>query len=137
MAAIAATGLVLGDWIEVPRLRALSRSYRGRAAHYGELERRALLERKQRGECLAFWSALAAEREKTGGVLDSPSRPDGRPVAVESWAERVSRTREQAAWHAKELALCERRATHYARMRRKRARSAVFPWLPPEPDPGP
>jgi hypothetical protein len=61
MAAIAATGLVLGAWIEVPRLRALSRSYRGRAAHYAELERRALLERKQQGECLAFWSALAAE----------------------------------------------------------------------------
>ena len=135
MAAIAVTGFFLGAWIEVPRLRSLSRIYRGRAAQYAELERRALFEVKQQGECLAFWSALAAEREKKGGAFDSPSHPDGGPDAVESCAERVSRTKEQAAWHAREVAFWERMATHYARMRRKWQRSAVYPWFPLEPDP--
>ena len=135
MAAIAVTGFFLGAWKEVPRLRSLSSIYRGRAAHYAELERRALFEVKRQGECLAFWSALAAEREKTGGAFDSSSRPGGGPDTVESWAERVSRTKAQAAWHAREVAFWERMVAHYARMRQKWERSAVYPWLPVELDP--
>jgi hypothetical protein len=135
MAVIAAVGLLLGAWIEVPRLRELSRTYRGRAEHYAELERRALWELEQQRKCLDYWSALATERERKGAALDSPIHPDGQPDAVESWAERVWRTREQAAWHAREVASWERKATHYAQVRRKWVGSANYPWLPVEPDP--
>jgi hypothetical protein len=135
MALVAAIALILGTWIELPRFRNLSRSYRERAEHYAELERRALWDLEQQRECLAYWSALALEREKKGETHDSPGHRDGDPDAVESGAERVARTKEQAAWHAKEAAIWERRATHYARLRQKYQRSATYPWLPVEPDP--
>src|SRR5262245_24002509 len=41
MVLIGAIAVFLGAWIEVPRLRELSRIYRSRANHYAELERRA------------------------------------------------------------------------------------------------
>jgi hypothetical protein len=135
MALVAAIALILGTWIEVPRLRNLSRTHRVRAQHFAELERRALRDLEQQRECLAYWSALALEREKKGKAHDSSRHRDGGPDAVESWAERVARTKEQAAWHAKEIAFWERRAAHYARMRRKYQRSAMYPWLAVEPDP--
>lgn len=135
MAAIAAIGLFLGAWIEVPRLRELSRDYRRRANEYAWREQQARAEWKSQVECLAYWSALATEREKEAGAIDSPGRSDGEPHAVESPAERVTRTKEQVGWHAREAALWEGRATHHGRMRRKWQPSAVFPWLPVEPDP--
>ncbi len=135
LAVNAAIGLLMGARIEVPQLRDLSRTYRGRARYYAELERQALGELKEQGESLAFWSALAAEREKKGKTLESPRHSDRGPDPVESWAERLSRASESPACEAKEVALWERKATYYALMRRKWQRSAIYPWLPVEPDP--
>ena len=135
MVLIGAIAVFLGTWIEVPRLRELSRIYRSRANHYAELERRAFSEQQKQHECLAFWSALAAEREQPGGARASSGDPDGGAVHVESRADRIARTWEQAAWHAREAALWESQASQYARMRRKWQRVAAFPWLPVEPDP--
>jgi hypothetical protein len=100
MVLIGAIAVFLGTWIEVPRLRELSRIYRSRANHYAELERRAHSEQQKQHECLAFWSALAAEREQPGGARASSGDPDGGAVHVESRADRIARTWEQAAWHA-------------------------------------
>jgi hypothetical protein len=135
MAVMAAIGHLQGARIEVPRLRDLSRTYRRRAIYYAEQEQQALWELKEQRECLAFWSALATEREKKGKALDSPGHSAGGPDAVESRAGQVSRPSQEAAGHAKEVAFWERRATYYARMRRKWQRSAICPWLPVEPDP--
>lgn len=76
MAAIAAIGLFLGAWIEVPRLRELSRDYRRRANEYAWREQQARAEWKSQVECLAYWSALATEREKEAGAIDSPGRSE-------------------------------------------------------------
>lgn len=134
MAVVAVIGLLLGAWIEVPRLRELSWTYRRRSEYYADLERQALSEVKQQRECFAYWSALATEREKKGEPLDSPSHPGREPDAVESRAEQIARTKGQAAWHAKEAATWERKATDYARIGRKYQRLANYPWLPVEPD---
>jgi hypothetical protein len=117
-----AVRLLVGAQTDVPGLRDLSRTYRKRAKHYAELERRALCAVKEQREDLAFWSAVGPEREK----MDK---------AVESWAERVARMSQQPARRPEEVASVERMATYYARMRSKWQRLAMHPWLPVEPDP--
>jgi hypothetical protein len=130
MAVIAAIGLYLGAYINVPRLRKLIPIYRGRAESHAWLEQQARYQLHDESECLAFWSALANERQKKADTLGAP-KPDG----VESWAELVSQAREQAAWHARLISSWDKKAQYHARMRQKWQRSARYPWLSVEPDP--
>jgi hypothetical protein len=129
MAAIAAIGLVLGAWNQVPRLRNLAATCRSRAQRHTSLEQRALGELKDQHECLAFWWTLAAGREKTAGTLGSP-KPDG----VESWSELASQAREQAAWHLNQIPALEEDVTYHRLMRQKWQRNVIFLWLSAEPD---
>jgi hypothetical protein len=135
MAVIAAIGLLLGAWVEIRRLRHLAQIYRNRAISYAEVEKRALAELNTQSDCFAYWSALASEREKKWQALASSSHSDAQPNTGESWAEMVSRTKDQAAWHKKAVIFWETRATYYGRMRRKWERSAIYPLIPVEPDP--
>jgi hypothetical protein len=134
MALIAAIGLGLGAWIEVPRLRDRSQSYRRWAERYAEMEQQALREQDKQRECRDYWAALGTEREKKGETLVSSSRRDGEPDANESWVERVARTKQQAAWHAREASVWERKARSFAQQRAKCQRFANYPWLSMEPD---
>lgn len=130
MAVIAAVGLLLGAWVEVPRLREASRIRREWAEQHARLEQRGLAQLKVQVECQDFWSALAAEREKKADTFGSP-----KPDAVESWSELASQATQQAAWHAQQVASLEKEATYHGRMRRKWQRAAIYPWLSVEHDP--
>lgn len=135
MALIAAIGLGLAVWIEAPRFRRLSRDYHARALRYAEREKRAVATLKSQRENHAFWSALAAEREKMPDAVLLPRLPTVPDDAIETRAEIVARTKEQAAWHAREAAFWQKKTDHFARLRQKWDRLAAFPWLPAEPDP--
>jgi hypothetical protein len=106
--------------------------YRGRAESHARLEHQALYHLNDESECLAFWSALAAEREKKAETLRAP-----KPDAIESWAELACQAREQAAWHAKLVTSWEKQAEYHGWMRRKWQRAVGYLWLSVEPDPPP
>jgi hypothetical protein len=132
MAVIAAVGLFLGACIEVPRLRKLIAIYRGRAESHARLEQQALYQLNDESECLACWSALAAERENKAETVGAP-----KPDAIESWAELACQAREQAAWHAKLVTSWEKQVEYHDLMRQKWQRAARYPWLSVKPDPPP
>jgi hypothetical protein len=132
MAVIATIGLLLGACIEIPRLRRLMSIYRGRAESHARLEHQALYHLNDESECLAFWSALATEREKQAQTLGA-----AKPDAIESWAELACQAREQALWHAKLVSSSKQAAEYHARMRQKWNRLSAYPWLSVEPDPPP
>jgi dsDNA-binding SOS-regulon protein len=132
MSVIAAIGLLLGAYIEVPRLRKLVPIYRSRAKSHEWLEQQAVRQQNDESECLAFWSALATEREKQAQTLGA-----AKPDAIESWAELACQAREQALWHTKLVSSSKQAAEYHARMRQKWNRLSAYPWLSAEPDPPP
>jgi hypothetical protein len=123
MAVIAAVGLTLGVYVEIPRLRSLSQVYQGRAQAHADLERAAIRQKNTENENLGFWAELAAERRKK--VETGAPRPD----SDESWEDAANRSKEQAAWHAKEVVTFDKRADYHGSMRRKWLRAAGYPWL--------
>lgn len=128
MALVAVAGLVAYVCVEVPRLRSLGRLYRTRAQSHLDLERSALVHVRTQVVNLAFWSSLAEERRRY--AAEGLPRPD----SDESWEEAASRSAEQAAWHAREVATFKKRAEYHGAMHKKWLRATRYPWLWVDPD---
>jgi hypothetical protein len=134
MIAVAIIACLLGGSIEFRRLRRVAKDSRVRAARHANIERQLEHFLNDQGECLAYWSSLAADRAQKAEQARSHLTPEVPENAVESWAELSVQARDQAAFHAKLIAQTKPKAAYHTAMRRKWERAHNYPWFPVEPD---
>jgi hypothetical protein len=137
MILVATIACLLGGSIEFIRLRRVSEDFRVRAARHAHMERQIEHFLDDQGECLAYWSRLAADRGQKAELARSQLAPNGPENAVESWAELSVQSRDQAAFHAKLIAQTKPKAAYHSSMRQKWERAAFYPWDYVQPDPAP
>ena len=137
MLAVAIIACLLGGSIEFIRLRRAAVDYRVRAARHANIERQMEHFLNDQGECLAYWSSLAADRAQKAEQARSHLTPEVPENAVESWAELSVQARDQAAFHAELIAQTKPKAAFHTSMRQKWERAAFYPWVYVQEDPAP
>jgi hypothetical protein len=137
MIAVATIACLLGGSIEFIRLRRVAKDFRVRAARHANIERQLEHFLNDQGECLAYWSSLAADRAKKAEQARSHLTPEVPENAVESWAELSVQARDQAAFHEKLITQTKPKAAFHTSMRQKWERAAFYPWVYVQADPAP
>lgn len=128
MALVAAASLLLGGWVEVPRLRHRAEGYRARARTHAARESRYRRMLDLEAQRRAYWSAMAVEWAR---------RAEASTDSRDSWADLASQAKTLAECRRERVTRLSGDLGHHAALRRKYELAAARPWLPIWPDPPP